>query len=212
MTCERRARSRANFCSRATGAHDDANTHSLLPDGSPESGSIPSCSAPIRCGECAYPPGLVHQVHVGFRGWNSSSTDCFGSLIRERSLRSFFCASSFCRKRKRGDRVACPDRPCLVMPKSFWPPCVIPSPTKSIRLISAVDKRVLTQPGPKREGECGELDFLVMLARMQGVEVRDAVDAEDDGFAVDHERLLPDLPRCLGDPRVAGGAIVITLQ
>jgi hypothetical protein len=65
------------------------------------------------------------QVHVGFRGWNSSSTDCFGSLIRERSLRSFFCASSFCRKRKRGDRVACPDRPCLVMPKPFWPPCVI---------------------------------------------------------------------------------------
>lgn len=44
----------------------------------------------------------------GFRQWNSSSTDCFGSLIRERSLRSFFCASSFCRKRKRGDRVRAP--------------------------------------------------------------------------------------------------------
>ena len=51
-----------------------------------------------------------------------------------------------------------------------------------------------------------------MLAQMQGVEVRDAVDAEDDGFAVDHERLLPDLPRCLGDPRVAAGAIVIALR
>ena len=68
---------------------------------------------------------ISRQVRVGFREWNSSSTDCFGSLIRERSLRSFFCASSFCRKRKRGDRVACPDRPCLVMPKPFWPPCVI---------------------------------------------------------------------------------------
>jgi len=70
-------------------------------------------------------PRIVRQVRVGFRGWNSSPTDCFGSLIRERSLRSFFCASSFCRKRKRGDRVACPDRPCLVMPKPFWPLCVI---------------------------------------------------------------------------------------
>jgi hypothetical protein len=78
-------------------------------------------------GECAHPEGhqrIVRQVRVGFRGWNSSSMDCFGSLIRERSLRSFFCPSSFCRKRKRGDRVACPDRPCLVMPKPFWPPCV----------------------------------------------------------------------------------------
>jgi hypothetical protein len=87
---------------------------------------VPSTST--RISECAYPgghPRIVRQVRVGFRGWNSSSTDCFGSLIRERSLRSFFCASSFCRKRKRGDRVACPDRPCLVMPKPFWPPCVI---------------------------------------------------------------------------------------
>ena len=36
------------------------------------------------------PTQPIRQVHVGFRGWNSSSTDCFGSLIRERSLRSFF--------------------------------------------------------------------------------------------------------------------------
>jgi hypothetical protein len=79
---------------------------------------------------------VAHWVHVGFRGWNSSSTDCFGSLIRERSFRSFFCASSFCRKRKRGDRVACPDRPCLVMPKPFWPLCIIRSSTKSVRLPS----------------------------------------------------------------------------
>src|SRR5690349_2036314 len=67
----------------------------------------------------------VRQVHVGFWGWNTSSTDCFGALIRDRSLRSFICASSFCRKRKRGDRVACPDRPCFVIPKPFWPLCVI---------------------------------------------------------------------------------------
>ena len=52
-------------------------------------------------------------------GMKKFITDRFGSLIRERSLRSFFCASSFCRKRKRGDRVACPARPCLVIPKPF---------------------------------------------------------------------------------------------
>jgi len=68
---------------------------------------------------------FVMSLSATVRGWNSSSTDCFGSLIRERSLRLFFCASSFCKKRKRGDRVACPDRPCFVMPKPFWPPCVI---------------------------------------------------------------------------------------
>src|SRR5258705_11450265 len=96
-------------------------------------------------GECAHPEGqrIVRQVRVGFRGWNSSSMDCFGSLIRERSLRSFFCASSFCRKRKRGDRVACPDRPCLVMPKPFWPPWVTCSPTKAVRLISCATGRRL---------------------------------------------------------------------
>ncbi len=31
--------------------------------------------------------------------------------------------------------------------------------------------------------ECAELDFLVVLAGVQGVEVGDAVDAEDDGLA-----------------------------
>ena len=87
--------------------------------------SVRVLSTSTRISEFAGHPRIVRQVRVGFRGWNSSSTDCFGSLIRERSLRSFFCASSFCRKRKRGDRVACPDRPCLVMPKPFWPPCVI---------------------------------------------------------------------------------------
>jgi len=104
-------------------------------------------------GECAHPEGhqrIVRQVRVGFRGWNSSSMDCFGSLIRERSLRSFFCASSFCRKRKRGDRVACPDRPCLVMPKPFWPPCVTWSPTKAVRLISCL---LATGPSSMRFAE-----------------------------------------------------------
>ncbi|MGL3213553.1 hypothetical protein [Bradyrhizobium sp. BR 1433] len=42
---------------------------------------------------------LVHQVRVCFWEWNSASTDCFGSLIPERSLRSVFCASSFCTTR-----------------------------------------------------------------------------------------------------------------
>jgi hypothetical protein len=35
-----------------------------------------------------------------------------------------------------------------------------------------------------------ELDLVVMLARMQGVEVGDAIDAEDDGFAINDEPLL----------------------
>jgi hypothetical protein len=56
-------------------------------------------------------------------------------------LRSFFCASSFCRKRKRGDRVAWPDWPCLVIPKPFWPPCIIRSLTKAVRLISHPESR-----------------------------------------------------------------------
>jgi hypothetical protein len=33
---------------------------------------------------------IVGQSRFGLRGWNSSSTDCFGSLICERSSRSFF--------------------------------------------------------------------------------------------------------------------------
>jgi hypothetical protein len=43
---------------------------------------------------------------------------------------------------------------------------------------------------------------------MQGIEVGDAIDAEDDGLAVDHELLLPDLARGLGDPRVALGPVI----
>ena len=97
-------------------------------------------------------PRIVRQVRVGFRGWNSSSRDCFGSLIRERSLRSSFCASSFCRKRKRGDRVACPDRPCLVMPKPFWPPCVILSLSKAVQLISCTQES--PRPSFVRFAEC----------------------------------------------------------
>jgi hypothetical protein len=68
-----------------------------------------SVAPPTKAAQCNAPPWRCGyqrrriRFQVGFRGWNSSSTDCFGSLIRERFLRSFLFASSFCRKRKRGD-------------------------------------------------------------------------------------------------------------
>ena len=43
--------------------------------------------------------------------------------------------------------------------------------------------------------EGAKLDLIVMLAGVQRVEVRDAIDAEDHGFAVEHEQPLPDLAR-----------------
>jgi hypothetical protein len=50
---------------------------------------------------------------------------------------------------------------------------------------------------------------------MQGIEVRDAINPEHHGFAVEHEPALADLASRLDDPRIAVGpdvsAFVINL-
>jgi hypothetical protein len=46
-------------------------------------------------------------------------------------------------------------------------------------------------------GSSRERDLLILLAGMQRVEVGDAIDAENDGLAVEHEPLLPVLKRRL---------------
>jgi hypothetical protein len=43
---------------------------------------------------------------------------------------------------------------------------------------------------------------------MQGVEVGNAIDPENDGGAVDYELLHPVLQRRLDDPRIASGPVV----
>jgi hypothetical protein len=50
-----------------------------------------------------------------------------------------------------------------------------------------------------------------MLARVQGVEVGDPVDAEHDGFAVQDEPRLPDLSCGLDDPGVPLGSVEAAL-
>lgn len=47
-----------------------------------------------------------------------------------------------------------------------------------------------------------ELNFVVVLARVQGIEIRDAVDAQVHGFAIDNEVLLAILQPGLGDPGI----------
>ena len=47
-----------------------------------------------------------------------------------------------------------------------------------------------------------------MFAGIQGAEIGNAVDAQDHGFAVDHEALLPVPHRGLGDPREALGPVI----
>ena len=58
--------------------------------------------------------------------------------------------------------------------------------------------------GPERSGSVisSPLDLLVVLARMQRIEIGDAIDAEDDGLAVDDELLHPVLQRGFNDPRI----------
>ena len=56
--------------------------------------------------------------------------------------------------------------------------------------------------------ERAELDFLVVLAGKQGIEIRDAIDAQDDGLAIDHKVLLPVLQRALDNPGKAVGPVV----
>ncbi len=53
-----------------------------------------------------------------------------------------------------------------------------------------------------------ELHFVVMLARMQRVEIRDTVDAEHHRLAVDHELPMAVLQRRLNNPRIAAGPVV----
>ena len=48
-----------------------------------------------------------------------------------------------------------------------------------------------------------ELHFGVVLARVQRVELGDAIDAQDHGLAVEHKPLLTDLARGLCDPVIA---------
>ena len=56
--------------------------------------------------------------------------------------------------------------------------------------------------------EGAELDLVVMLAGVEGVEIGDAVDAEDHGFAIEDEVLVADLAGGLRDPRVTRGPVV----
>ena len=50
--------------------------------------------------------------------------------------------------------------------------------------------------------------FLVVLPRMQGVEISDSGDAENHRLAVDDELLVPVLQRPLDDPGKATGLAV----
>jgi len=50
-----------------------------------------------------------------------------------------------------------------------------------------------------------------MLAGVQRVEIGDAVDAKDDGLAIDHEVLGAVLQRGLDDPRITLRPVIATL-
>jgi hypothetical protein len=56
--------------------------------------------------------------------------------------------------------------------------------------------------------ECVELHLLVVLPGMKGVEVGNAVDAKDDGLAIDDEMFLRVFERGLDDPGIALGPIM----
>ena len=53
-----------------------------------------------------------------------------------------------------------------------------------------------------------ELHLLLALARMQRIEIGDAVDAQDNRLAVDHELLVPVPERALDDPWETSGPVV----
>src|ERR1035438_6318421 len=53
-----------------------------------------------------------------------------------------------------------------------------------------------------------ELHLVIMLPRVQGVEVGNTIDAEDNGLAVNDELLLAVLQRGLDDPGIALGPVV----
>jgi hypothetical protein len=52
------------------------------------------------------------------------------------------------------------------------------------------------------------LDFFVVLAGVQRIEIGDAVDAQDDGLAINDKALLPTLQRGLNNSWIALGPIV----
>jgi hypothetical protein len=55
-------------------------------------------------------------------------------------------------------------------------------------------------PVHRQHVEGAELDFVVLFARMQRVEIGHAVDTEDHSLAIDHELAASVLQRGLGDP------------
>jgi hypothetical protein len=68
-------------------------------------------------------------------------------------------------------------------------------------------KVVMDQPGCDQSFQGAELDLIVVLARVQGVEVGDAVDAEDHRLAIDYELLLLDLARGFSAGPVIAGSL-----
>jgi len=56
--------------------------------------------------------------------------------------------------------------------------------------------------------ECIKLHLVIVLARVQRVEIGDAVDAEHDRFAVDDELLVSVLQRGLDDPGIALAPVI----
>ena len=67
--------------------------------------------------------------------------------------------------------------------------------------------RLRSSPVVGQAVEGVELDLVVVLARVQGVEVGDAVDAKHHGLAVDDEPGLSDLPGGLDDPGIPAGLL-----
>ena len=60
----------------------------------------------------------------------------------------------------------------------------------------------------RQDVEGAELDFVIVLARVQRIEVGDAVDAEDDSLAVDDKLLDPVLKCRFHDPWISTGPVV----
>ena len=52
-----------------------------------------------------------------------------------------------------------------------------------------------------------ELDLVIVPAAVQAVEVRDPVDPEQHGFAIEHKRARPDAKRGLGDQGILVGPV-----
>jgi hypothetical protein len=55
----------------------------------------------------------------------------------------------------------------------------------------------------RQDIECVQLDFGIMLAGIQGIEVGNTIDAQHHRFAVNDELLDPILQRRLRDPRIS---------